>query len=232
MLRETLNTYTDGLVGLALDPDAKNLAEVRRVFIEEGAQAENCVELLEEWIWIHNLRESEAHKIKVWLGLNYLELATAFHRTVRDIAQLLRNQRSEALPSYPSHEQAQDNRQIAGLSCFMVEQNLSAWLDQEFLDSKTGENIILHTQACPLCRERLQVYRDQHSQLLANRPNLPPISEEEWDKTQQLLSQERRRRLLQVAAVIFVVLAISIILAWVLWAKPERMPNIYELPDA
>lgn len=227
MDRHSLNYFSNALLGLApYGPSA------RKLLIEEGAAAVDLHELLEEWLWTYNLRESDILKIKIWLGLNAKDLAAVFRRNPRDIAQLLRNQRVALLPAYPPLDRAHETTQIAGLSCFMVEQYLSAWTDQELAEIKVAEALVTHTRECLPCRERLNEYRILQEQILSQRPSYPAIDENEWSRVLEEVRVSARKQLRRILTVILLIVGVVVVLAWVFLSKPEKIPNVYELPES
>lgn len=222
----SINCFRNGLLGLAPYGTAQ-----RKLLIEEGAAAANLMELLEEWIWTYNIRESEVLKLKVWLGLSTADLAEVFRRSHRDISQLLRNQRAAYLPTYPAPDRAQETSQVLGLSCFMVEQYLSAWIDQELIEVKVGETLMGHCHACEPCRTRLQMYRDLQETILKERPSYPPIEPNEWSEALAELRQAEKRQIRRIISFLVAVVLLASVLAWVFLSKPEKIPNVYELPE-
>ncbi|MBN8555027.1 MAG: hypothetical protein J0L93_06240 [Deltaproteobacteria bacterium] len=226
---ESLNLYLDGLLGLCSDPESN-----RAPLIEEAAATADICELLQDWLWLLDLDEKSCLQIRVWFGLSYRQLGKVLHLSSREVAQLIKSQRAQMLSTYPAISLAtskvQEDEKIAGLSCFMVEQHLSAWSDSELIDPKIQESIQTHLRACALCTQRLQEYRQLQADILKKRPSFEAVTEKESQKVLKIASRRKRDRILRFAYWIFIILTVLTFLAWVIWSKPEKMPNIYEIP--
>jgi hypothetical protein len=113
----------------------------------------------------------------------------------------------------------------------MVEQYLSAWLDQELAEINIGESLVEHCRKCDPCKERLSVYRDLNQQILSSRPSYPPIDEDEWSAVLGELQRQNHRQIRQIVVVLSIVILSAVVLAWVFLSKPEKIPNVYELQE-
>ncbi len=220
MRLEILNLYLDGLLGLTEDP-----LKARLPLIEEALSAQSFLELLQEWVWVNNLNEKSCLVLKVWFSLSYRELGEIFGLTPREMNQLLRNLRVSALPPYRPAAQEDE----AGISCFMVEQHLSPWLDGEIEDLRVMEAISAHTIRCLECASRLNQFRELQASILKQRFRQPPILQEEWVAAVGHLYIERRRQVLKFVFFLVLFLSVLAILAWFILSKPEKIPNIYEI---
>ena len=224
MQRETLNLYLDALWTLTED---KGTAD-RHLLIEEAIEAESLLSLLSEWAAIQDLNEASALKMKVWFGLSYTQLSELWDLPYRQIVQMIRSQRAALLPTYPPTHRAQEATQIDGLSCFMVEQNLSSWLDGE-CDLQMVENLWAHIHHCADCEHRLTFYRDLQTVILAERSKAKSVSEDEWNDARLRLRRESLQRKVRGVLIAVIVAVICLLLGLVIWTKPEKMPNIYEI---
>ncbi len=227
MLRDSVNIYMDGFLGLVPDP------EQSRIFlVEEAHESEDLLELLTSWIWLHDLDFAHALKLKLWFGLTYRQLAKVFRVTPREMAQIIRVQKTALLSPYPPQHLAQETNQIEGLSCFMVEQHLGAWLDGEIGEPQMLTSMKKHLTQCEPCLSRLQEYRHLHTKILAAKPRLNPLTEEEWNETLRLQTRKRLGRWVKMSLIGVLILIIGFSFAWILWSKPEKMPNIYEIEES
>ena len=226
MLREAVNTYIDAF--LSMVPDSE---DSQGLLVEEAKSADSVWELLRDWLLTNNLGFEVALQVKVWFGLNYKDLGFVMGLSSREVLQLVRTQRSQMLPSYPSVERSHQSEKIEGLSCFMVEQYLSPWLDGELLNDEMLAPLKAHLEKCEPCRNRLQEYRNLQSRILAERKHYNPISEDDWLDIKRNLTRRKRLRIIRWSAGVFSVLLVCSFLAWVMWSKPEKMPNIYEIGE-
>ncbi|MDB5036539.1 MAG: hypothetical protein JWQ35_67 [Bacteriovoracaceae bacterium] len=219
MIRGILNTYLDGFLSLASDKEASRL-----LLIDESLSAESLLDLLRQWVWLQDLDQASCLKLKLWFQLSYSDLSLMFGVSRREVNQWLRNQRVLLLPTYrPTPNLAE------GLSCFMVEQHLSPWLDGELDDLKRARGIHSHLGNCRNCQQRLESYRELQSLILLSRNHEPEIREDEWESSIQKLRSERKKQVSRVFISLAVILAISSLLAWAIFSKPEKMPNVYEI---
>ena len=219
MNRGGLNLYLEGLLSLSSDKSTARL-----ILIREALSAASLVELLQEWVWIQGLDHTSALKLKIWFQLSYRELSEVFNCSIREVVQLLRNQRLQLLPVYRPEKAAQ-----GVMSCFMVEQYLSVWMDCEISERKTIEDITDHLKACSSCHDRLIQFRNLQSLILNSRGEASEIDEMEWNEALRYFQSENRKRLWKITVFGMVVLAVSLLLAWAIFAKPEKMPNVYEI---
>lgn len=227
MDRESLNLHLNSLLSLSREPE-----QAREILLEMAYEHDSWEEFIAEWLLSQGCGEEQLLEIKVLLGASYERLARIFGLHYREVAQLLRTQRSQRLGAYPKRgQEAWPSREgPGGLSCFMVEQYLSPWIDGEWESLGVLASIRDHLNRCPSCYKRLQQYRHLQAELLAERMQFPRVSEEEWVAMHLQRKQKRRRRwgfsLLALIGLALLVLFIQ----WILQKQPERMPNIYELP--
>jgi len=224
---EDLNAYWDGL--LALGRGFKSPEEARLQLIEEASSSDSLEGLIQQWVLVNDLGQPQLLQLKIWLQLSYAQLAEIFRCSPREIAQWLKAQRSLLLPAYPSSRE-QSSEPIEGLSCFMVEQYLSQWIDSEVVDVRVIQSMKQHLSLCSDCRARLDVYRELQGRILHSRPRSPAPSENEWNQTIRLVHRKEKRLLIRIVVYVIVVLALAA--AGILWLvlAPEKSPNIFELP--
>jgi hypothetical protein len=223
MIRSTLNLYLDGLMSLSQEREASG----RFLLIEEALMNSSLAELLQDWIVLNGQDLGSALRVKLWFSLSYQEMAVIFVLSAKEMAQQIRNQRILRLPAY--RPETTDIPLGSDISCFMVEQQMSAWVDCELEDGRTMAQLQRHFELCPLCRGRLELYRRLHSEILGERENFPPISIKEWDDAVEWLRRAKVRRYLHLGTVVTVILVAVVIMSWVLGSKPEKMPNVYEI---
>lgn len=216
---QDLNVYKDTLLSLS-----GALPGHRELLIRTAYESEDLRELLQEWLWLNDLGLSAAYPLKAWMGLSYRELGDVFGVSGREVGQAVRAHRA---PSY----QRDTGDIFAELSCFMVEQYLSSWIDVEIPEAKLNLQMQEHLRQCKSCRERLELYRVRDANLLESRRKHPSISEEEWANVLKAWRLDQRRRWIKLGVWIGVLIALLIILALVVWSKPEKMPNIYEIQE-
>src|SRR5690606_35630732 len=113
--------------------------------------------------------------------------------------------------------------QIAGLSCFIVEQYLSPWMDGEIEDGQLRESLKAHLSACSDCHNRLEEYRQLQSRVLAERRSFEPIKEEEWQWGISDLKRRHRKRLVKVSAFLMMVMVVAGTVTWALNARTKKM---------
>ncbi len=226
--RQLLNLHLDAFLSFA--PLLKeNVEEWRKNLIEEAAEADTFGELLEAWLWLHPSLVQWPLHLKLWFGLSYHDMAQILNLGERDIAQMLRNYRMSAVAKDLRSES--DSTGIGGQSCFMVEQQLSGWLDMELPDFGSLSGLDLHLQGCITCHERLLLYRRVQAEILNARNRFPSVKPEEWEETVRLYKERVRRRWKRLIIYIVAVLTLGGILAGFLWSGPEKMPNIYEIHE-
>lgn len=232
MRREELNMFLDGL--LSLSPDQSK--DSRKLLIELASVSGSYSELLAEWLSFHDFWKDKILEIKTWMGLSYFQLMTLFNCSHREVGRILSAKRSQQLPPYPaktlsSTAPPRQDDEIEGISCFMVEQHLSSWIDGEWETYSEVSKIQKHLDACPACRQRLQDYRSLHQVVLKQRRSYEAVSEREWRATleelQRLKVRRRFRYILSFSFIILVVVGIF----YLVEAQPEKMPNIYEIEN-
>jgi hypothetical protein len=67
--------------------------------------------------------------------------------------------------------------------------------------------------------------------MLASRRRFTPISETEWSRVLLQVRKQDQRRVRRVIFYIAFILLLCAFLAWAIGSKPEKMPNIYEIPE-
>ena len=224
---EDLNAYWDGL--LALGRGFKSPEEARLQLIEEASSSDSLEGLIQQWVLVNDLGQPQLLQLKIWLQLSYAQLADVFRCSPREIAQWLKAQRSLLLPAYPAGRD-RPSEATEGLSCFMVEQYLSQWIDSEVLDIRVIQSMKHHLSLCSDCRARLEIYRELQGRILYSRPRSPAPSESEWNQTIRTVQRKEKRLLIRIVVYVIVILALAT--AGVLWLvlAPEKSPNIFELP--
>ena len=200
------------------------------LLIEEAFEAKNLEELISDWLWTGSYDHQSALELRTWFQLNYQELGSIYELNPREIAQILRNLRAQRLqsPELIENEAALD---ATGLSCFMVEQHLSSWIDEEVSDLRSLQNMEQHLAYCEKCHQRLSAYRELHSTILQQRKHFEPVTPEEWEETIEAYFTRRRRFVLRSLLYIGALLAIVGVLSWAIWFQQERMPNVYEINE-
>lgn len=230
---EEVNIYIESLLSLAdLRPpeERSSDSELRAQLIEEAAESESFVDLLRSWLVVHDLDDDAVLPLKVWTSLNYIQLGKVMGRSPKEIAQILRTQRGLLLGSYPPVDRALETEELAGMSCFMVEQHLSAWTDAEVADSRIVSSLRSHLDQCGRCRNRLEAYRDLQKKILLKRRSYPALSEMEWNDALAKQSVRRKKLLRSVLLYTLALLIVVGIVVAFFWSRPERMPNVYEIP--
>lgn len=227
MRYQDLNSYWDGL--LALGRRFSKAEEARAQLIEEASSSDSLEDLVEQWVLVNDLGQPQLLQLKIWLQMSYSQLAQVFRCGQREIAQWLKAQRSLYLPAYPVG-QPMTAEHADGLSCFMVEQYLSQWIDAEIFDVRTIQSLRQHLSDCSACQERLELYRQLQSKILSSRPSYQAISDQEWRET--LNAHRRRERRWLVRLILYVAAIVLLALVGIVWVVlvPEKSPNIFELP--
>lgn len=225
MEREELNIYIDGLLSLSEAPD-----EARSQLIELAFFHDDWPTFLAEWLWLNHKAIDVAWKLKSWFAWSYSELAEVFALDFREFGRTLRSQRLERLGPYPSASQ-DELPHYGGLSCFMVEQQLSNWIDSEWEDTTGLHPIHRHLSECTPCKERLYAYRKLQAEVLTERAKFEPITAEEWLKAYRRVQKKKWQARRQWTVVMLLALAFLAIILWMLQSQPEKMPNIYEIKE-
>lgn len=230
MQREEINIYIDGFLSLVPLSESLTDRELRTQLIEAAQGAENLETLIQDWLLLHDLGLEKTEEVFNFFRLNYRQLTHIFSRGEREVGQLLRSLRILRLPTYPPAQRALETSQHSGLSCFMVEQQLSGWLDGEIQDQRMVSQLQAHLLGCDPCRERRDAYRNLQAQQFLKKRIHPAISALEWQQTLQDLAKARRRFW---RAVIFYGVSAVVVGALIItffWVKPDALPNIYESP--
>lgn len=225
--REELNIYLDAFMSFC--PEGREGA--RNSLVELIEASDNLEEAIASWLWWCGCGLEAALRVKIWFGLAYKDLGEVFALDFRDLKKLLRAQRAEFLGPYPPLDIQQDGavgRTTEFTSCFMVEQNLSAWVDAEWEDFSQVENIRLHLDECSNCQDRLAKYRQLQTEIARQRKTAPPVSEQEWDEALVDARSLGRKRLLRGFAILFVLISLVGAGGFFVMKKEEKMPNIYE----
>jgi len=224
--RQDLNVHLSNFFSLVPEGDAG-----REALIVLAANSSSFQQLLREWLWEQDLGLDQILQLKTYFTLGYMDLGKLFGLERREVAQQLRSRRLEVLGSYPRIDQGDFSDGPAGLSCFMVEQQLSQWLDCEWEELSSLAPIRKHLEFCPACSHRLQSYRELHRNLLEKRASPSAISEREWIATLLKYKRVRRKKVFKWLAILATLAAILILFVWIIQQQPERMPNIYEYQD-
>jgi len=228
MAREQLNLYLDGLLSLSRYPDDIS----RERLVQVCGDSESFEELLGEWIWVNGLSPEILLNLKLWFGLRYQNLADLFGLSIREVDQMLRGLRVRELGGYPELSHLNKDAPDSGrISCFMVEQRLSAWVDTEWEDLTGLKDLQAHLERCQNCRERLKSYRRLQMKILGERKEFLAISEEEWSQLQQRIGRQKIRNRAKWLASVIIAIIVFIGIVWVINSKSERAPNIYEIID-
>lgn len=228
MNRDELNIYIDAYLGLSSDPKA-----ARRTLIEEASGVETPLELIRRWILLQSVGVDQILELKSWFGLSYSDLGEILHVSAKEVGQLLRKQRAALLPAYPSPGSLQEGDEAAfgGISCFMVEQHMSAWVDGELQDIPILRSLKVHLASCEACTARLEAYRELQASILKQRAPQASISQKEWDETLEAALRRFRIFLGRTVGVVILVIVVGTLGVWALRSKSEKMPNIYEIPE-
>jgi hypothetical protein len=224
--RDAVNAHIDGFLSLVDDTE-----KTRFLLVEEARSALSVWELLRDWLWMNNLGLDSALKVKVWFALSYDQMGHVFAMQASEILQTLRSQRSQRLSSYPSLTDSGVSEKVAGISCFMIEQHLSAWIDGEIENTNLLQSLKAHLGKCKACTARLKKYRELQSEILKERHKISPISDKVWVEIRSQVRARNRKRIIKISAVVVTIGIVCGILAWVIWTKPEKMPNIYEIQE-
>lgn len=227
MERHELNLHIESLLSLVPEGHRGDYA-LRSQLIEEALSSKNWEELLQQWLTVNDMGRETALPLKIWLGFNYSSLGRVFDLSSKDLSQVLRTQRASFMPPYPPPARSQDTEEISGISCFMVEQHLSQWMDTEVVDSRIVVSMKEHFDECEACRERLSLYRELQKKILAKRKHWPSISSQEWQDSLVELTRRRRRFWQKFALYAGVLLIVIVLLLFFLVLKNEDAPNIYE----
>lgn len=227
---DQVNFYIEGLLSLVEQPEAADIGDLRSQLIEEAAYSDDILDLLRQWLVVHDLGLESALKAKVWLALSYQDLGEVFGIKARELAQVLRAQRAAYLPTYPPVSKALDSEEISGVSCFMVEQHLSQWMDAEIIDVRMIQTMRVHLDECKTCNERLEAYRGLQRKILQQRKSWPGLSKLEWNSALAIQDQKRRRFLRTLILYGFAILIVAVVVTVFFASRPDRMPNVYEIP--
>lgn len=227
MNRESLNLFFERLFILTDESDS-----ARADIIEIASESEDATQFLQEWLWSVGVGLDQALEIKLAFGFTYAELGELFGLSSREVGQQLRARRLKELGPYPRVDQGDFSVEEGGLSCFMLEQHLSQWLDCEWEDLSLLPKIKAHLRLCPACKGRLQSYRQFHQSLLDRFPSVSPVSETEWNRVLEESRVARRKKLLKWGLILFAMLFVLAIFVWIIRQQPETMPNIYEIPES
>lgn len=225
--REELNIYLDAFMSFC--PEGRE--DARNSLVELIEASDNLEEAIASWLWRCGCGLDAALRTKIWFGLAYRDLGEVFALDFRDLKKLLRAQRAEFLGPYPpleAPEKGASAQTTEFTSCFMVEQNLSAWVDAEWEDFSQVEKIRLHLDECSDCQDRLAKYRQLQTQIAHQRKTVPTVSEQEWDEALARARSLSRRRLLRGFAVLFILMSLVGAGGFFVMKKEEKMPNIYE----
>jgi hypothetical protein len=232
--REELNLYLDSLLALApAEQGAVSGSQggspraLRRLLIGLAEEAESLPELIREWLFELNRGSDAALEIRILFQLRYQDLGEIFNLSFKEITQLLRSQRAQILGAYLKREDSQ----AGGVSCFLVDQLLSPWVDSEWDNLAGMDKLGAHLFLCSSCAERLQMVRDLNAQILKRRVRDKTIAIEEWRKTIRELRRDLRRRSLRVGIITILILSALIATLVVLIQRPEKTPNIYEITE-
>ncbi len=215
----------DGL--LSLTPAT---SEKRQELIELSIVQPSWVGLVSEWLWLNQKSLEMALYLKVWLGWSYRRIGQVYGLSFREVSQLIKSQRIERLGSYPP-PMDQEVHDHAGISCFMVDQNLSPWVDSEWEKSYGVSQVYQHLEICSFCKTRRDRYWKLQTEILAQRRSFEPVTEDEWRKTRSALFSRQRKKFAQLLAIFFLIFFVIGIILWMIQSQPEKMPNIYEIED-
>jgi len=225
MRRSDLNLYLDAL--LAFVVDQSNTEQARRELVEIALEAEDFNSLLSAWLWNQKKGLDAALYVKLWFGLRYQDLGELYGLSDREISQVLRSQRIGILGSYPPLDQ--EKREVAGISCFMLEQRMSEWVDSEFEDLSSLPNLRQHFEGCSFCKNRLASYRKLQTQILESRKLQTPVSAEEWSQVEKEMRQRAFRERFKLISMALMVVVLSAAAIWIYTRTESKMPNVYEI---
>jgi len=226
--RKELNLYIDGLLSLK----SKSEEEARADLVDLAARSDSLIELLADWLWENDRGTEVALELKLWFGFSYDRLADLYGKSVRELAQLLRNQRFALLGPYPPLELLSEGAaQSLELSCFMVEQRLSFWVDGEWEDVAGLSQLNVHLSGCTACQERLNRYRELQSRVMSERKSFRAFEIEEWKRLFEASKKRQTKRRLQWALAVIILVGLIGVFVGIIKKRPEVMPNIYEISD-
>lgn len=226
MNREELNQLIDGLLSLAPESPEK-----RRELVELATLQPHWVGLVAEWLWLNQRSLETAIYLKVWLGWTYRRIGEVYGLDFRETSQLIKSQRMERLGSYPP-PQDEEVPDYAGISCFMVDQNLSPWIDSEWEKAYGLAQVYQHIEACKHCRFRRELYWKLQSEILEERRLIKPVGEAEWSEIIEALRLRQRKRVIRWLSIVFLIFSLLGIILWMIQSQPEKMPNIYEIEES
>jgi hypothetical protein len=227
MQRENVNLFFSRL--FILVPESPHS---RAKIIEIAAESEDVFDFLRDWLWTVGAGMDHILELKLAFGWTYAELGKLFGLSPREIGQQIRSKRLRSLGAYPRVDQGDFSVEQGGLSCFMLEQHLSQWLDCEWEDLGLLPKIKDHLRLCPACKHRLKEYRRIHENLLAQFLPVAPIEAEEWEQVLSVAQRNKRIKILKWAAILAGLVGLLIIFIWIIRQQPETMPNIYEIPES
>jgi len=225
MDREELNQLIDGLLSLAPQSPEK-----RRELVELATLQPDWVGLVSEWLWLNQRSLEAAIYLKVWLGWTYRRIGEVYGLDFREVSQLIKSQRMESLGSYPP-PQEEEVPDFAGISCFMVDQNLSPWIDSEWEKSYGLSQVYQHIEACKHCRSRRELYWKLQSKILEERRSTLPVEESEWSEIRGALRSRQRKKVIKWVSILLLIFSLLGIILWMIQSQPEKMPNIYEIEE-
>ena len=221
MQLEEVNLYIDPLMAVAFKrPD-------RSLLVELAEESEGLEDLLRNWLWEQDRGSDAALEIKNLFQLRYDDLGRIFSLNFKEVTQLLRTQRAESIGAYVKREDSH----AGGISCFLVDQLLSPWVDSEWDNLLGLDQVGRHLEICTSCSRRLHEYRELNAKILAKRMAVPLLFEDEWVRTLKRLRRVARKRHLKVFSAILLILA-AIVALWILVAqRPEKTLNVYEITE-
>jgi hypothetical protein len=195
--------------------------------IELAEEAQDLPELVREWLFELNRGLDASLELKVLFQFHYADLGQIFNLSFKEVTQALRSQRAALLGSYLKREASQ----AGGISCFLVDQLLSPWVDSEWDNLAGMDRLGVHLLSCPSCSERLQLYRDLNSKILQRRGLFPLIRPEEWGRVLRLARQRRRFQAWRAVFIVALILGGVSAALLVLSQRPEKTPNVYEITE-
>lgn len=213
--------YLDSLWVFA-KPEAR-----RALLIELAFEAQDIRELLVDWLWENDRGSEVALQAHLLFQLDYASLGEIFNLGFKEATQLVRTQRNERLGSMLTRADTDEG----GISCFLVEQLLSPWIDSEWDNLNEVDKMRLHLDRCPSCRPRLEAYRNLNHEILQSRQIQEPVSESEWSHVLRTVFRDRRRRRWRTILVVLLTILLFGGLVFYLSSGPEEMPNIYEINE-
>ncbi len=220
MTLNELNVYLDGILSLSPDSD-----DTRWQLAELYDPSFTLVDLLRELHIIYGWSDSTVYAAKVWFSLSYADLAQIYSLDEKSISQIMRSERMRGLPPY----RPQTTTSAGALSCFMVDQLLSPFIDLEIQESSVRGAVQEHLAGCDACSGRLAFIRQLDAVKWKERKAFKPFSYQEWEALQQLVKERDRFERGQwsvLAGLIFMTLGFAI---WFLASSPAELPNIYEM---